>query len=116
MFTARGVSLSIPDLMRLWSKLKSPSTPLAMKYHILAIALCLILSGCGGKLTSNNFERITTGMSLNQVENVLGEGQEIASSGKLSTYQWTEKSLLGAKIVSITFQDGKSVSKASAGF
>ena len=55
-------------------------------------------------------------MSLNQVENVLGEGQEIASSGALSTYQWTEKSLLGAKIVSVTFQDGKSVSKASAGF
>lgn len=78
----------------------------------LAIAVaCLslsLLAGCKDKITQENFDRISKGMTIEQVEGVLGKGEEqtaggmsisgagIASSGVGSsqiTYVWKGKDM-----------------------
>jgi hypothetical protein len=41
------------------------------------LALCLLLAGCGkSKVTQQNFEKIKEGMTLQEVEAILGPGQK----------------------------------------
>ncbi len=48
---------------------------------VAAFVACLGLTGCGGgKVTKSNFEKVTVGMSLPEVEAILGKGDEQASS------------------------------------
>lgn len=68
-------------------------------------------------LTMANFEAIETGMTREQVEEILGPGEELSSSdiGGISTVliQWTENN--GMKNMNVTIQDGKVVGKAQFG-
>jgi hypothetical protein len=41
-----------------------------------AVALCLLLSGCGSKVTESNYDKIRNGMTLREVEDILGKGEE----------------------------------------
>jgi hypothetical protein len=92
----------------------------------LVFALCLVLTGCGGsKLTLANYERVQPGMSVREVERILGKGREQASSqvpsfsvggysspaisGKVLT--WQE----GQKTVCITFTNDQVSVKAQFG-
>jgi outer membrane protein assembly factor BamE (lipoprotein component of BamABCDE complex) len=79
-------------------------------------ALCLVISlsliSCGGsKLTQENFEKIQTGMTLVQVQAILGEPTESSSvdvavfSGSVS--KWKQ----GEVTITIQFVNGKVVAK-----
>lgn len=100
----------------------------------LAVALCassfLLCSGCEEKISDANFNAINTGMTLSEVEKILGgkgERQEISGvsisgagiagssrgSGDQFTYVWKNN---GNKEISVTTQGGKVISKGKAGF
>ncbi len=99
----------------------------------LAVALCassfLLCSGCEEKINDANFNAITTGMTLSEVEKILGgkgEKQEISGvsisaagvggssrgSGDQYTYVWKDNN----KEISVTTQGGKVINKGKAGF
>ncbi|MBX3403058.1 MAG: hypothetical protein KF699_06550 [Phycisphaeraceae bacterium] len=90
----------------------------------VALAACLLASACEEKITVENYDRITNGMTIAQVEKILGSGKDdtshqgtsIGTSGIASAsrstdqvFVWEDKS--GAKII-VVFQDGKVVQKS----
>jgi hypothetical protein len=87
---------------------------------VAMMALMLtILPGCGGKVSKSNFDKVQNGMTMAEVEGILGKGTEqagvagaigdLAGSGKVMT--WTD----GEKSITVTFVDGKVTAKASKG-
>jgi hypothetical protein len=89
--------------------------------YSLAIALSLFLFSCSGKLNKDNYDKISNGMSVSQVESILGKGESQASSsvdlgeygGNVSSEVMTWQS--GTKVISITFSNGKVMAKAQNG-
>lgn len=90
----------------------------------LALAACLFACACEEKITVENYDQITNGMTIAQVERLLGSGKDdsshqgtsigasgiqSASKSKDQVYVWQDKS--GGKIV-VIFQDGKVVQKS----
>lgn len=103
------------------------------------LTVCLVLAGCSGsKINKGNYDRIKDGMSLKEVEDILGKGEEQASvntggtvdipgqnvggisvpgqkvempkmSGK--NYVWKDST----KIITITFINDRMTAKAQAG-
>jgi hypothetical protein len=46
--------------------------------HLVTLSLFFFITGCGGNaVTKSNFDRLRTGMSLQQVEAILGKGTEL---------------------------------------
>ena len=80
-----------------------------------------ILTSCSGKINKDNYGKISDGMSISQVESILGEGESNASSsldlgeygGNISSEVMTWQS--GMKVISITFSNGKVNAKAQSG-
>jgi len=87
--------------------------------------------GCGSAVTKDNYEQIKPGMTQSQVETILGTGEEQASSSisvpgqsismpgggsvSVSGVSSSAKVMVwqdGSRIISVTFSDGKVVSKA----
>ncbi|MBE7381259.1 MAG: DUF3862 domain-containing protein [Leptolyngbya sp. SIO1E4] len=70
-----------------------------------------------GKITLEDYERLETGMSYDEVADILGEGEEtarVAIEGAPLTisYQWMNPD--GGNVL-VTFQDDELASKAQAG-
>ena len=78
----------------------------------LGIILCLSLMACSGPdLSPTNFEKVKTGMTLDQVQKILGEPTE-SSSVDLAGFSGTvSKWKRGDVTVSIQFVNGKVVAK-----
>jgi hypothetical protein len=93
---------------------------------VCILAFCLALVGCGGsKVSKVNYDKIKDGMTVAEVEGILGKGEEQASvsvpgasaggvsvpgmSGK--NYVWKD----GTKVITITFLNDKVSAKAQAG-
>ena len=80
-----------------------------------------MLTSCSGKINKDNYGKISDGMSISQVESILGEGESNASSsvdlgeygGNISSEVMTWQS--GMKVISITFSNGKVMAKAQSG-
>lgn len=79
-----------------------------------------LLVGCGGsKVSKSNFEKIQNGMTLAEVEKVLGKGTEAAGAGgalgavtgSAKIVSWTE----GDKKITVTFANDKVVAKVQSG-
>lgn len=86
-----------------------------------------LLAGCEKKVTMSNFDQVQNGMTLSEVEAILGKGEKqaqggvnISSSGLLSgskgpsnqeVFRWVE----GRAEITVTLQDGKVIMKNSAG-
>ena len=94
------------------------------RYHVLTALvlagfLLAFVAGCGGKVTKSNYDKVTTGMTLAEVENILGKGAEqaggggvlgkITGSGKVVT--WED----GEKVITITFINDKVTTKLQKG-
>jgi hypothetical protein len=48
---------------------------------ILVVAFfCALLTGCQSKITKANYEKVTEGMNLKEVENILGEGTKLGDA------------------------------------
>ncbi len=80
-----------------------------------------LLAGCSGPAVSQeNFDKIDTGMTMDEVKAILGEPTEENAAGvsmgdmEISggATVWKE----GDKSIVVTFQDGKVVAKAKKGF
>ena len=90
-------------------------------FQSVIISLSIFLVSCSGKLNKDNYEKISNGMSVSQVESVLGKGESQASSnvdlgeygGNISSEVMTWQS--GTKVISITFSNGKVMAKAQNG-
>ena len=52
------------------------------KYIRLAVLVpFLFLAACEQKVTQANFKKITTGMTLNEVQTILGKGEKLVQEG-----------------------------------
>jgi len=83
---------------------------------LLAGGLALgMLSGCGSKVTKSNYDKVTTGMTVQQVQGILGTGQEQAGGGigNLTGKVMVWKS--GDKKITVTFVNDKVTAKAESG-
>lgn len=95
----------------------------------LALAIMLIfLAGCEAKVTPENYDKIRDGMSLAEVQLILGEGSLEEASGtslgtggiperssddiKRQTFVWEED----GKIITVQLVDGIVTSKTKRGF
>ena len=92
------------------------------KSFALIIVFCaLFIAGCVGKVNKENYNKISTGMTLSEVEAVLGKGQSLGSStvdmgdfgGKVNSeiISWQD----GKKVISVSFLNGKVQAKAENG-
>ncbi|MBL9032914.1 MAG: hypothetical protein JNM80_14555 [Phycisphaerae bacterium] len=95
----------------------------------LALAASIFLVGCEDKFTQENFDKIANGMTLDQVEAILGEGTKEESGGfsvsgagisqsqgekysKSRVYSWKD----GGKLIVVTLTEDKVTSKTKSGF
>jgi hypothetical protein len=58
-----------------------------------------------------NYDRIQDGMTLGEVEAILGRGKEDTRSGNLRVLHW-QGGVINLRAISITFEDDRVVSKA----
>src|SRR5947207_1388336 len=97
---------------------------------IFAAAAIGLLVACESKVSEENFDRITDGMSYSAVSDILGSGEEQVAEGgfgisgggvlggsqpkvsNMKTYLWREK----GHEITVTFVDDKVIQKANAGF
>jgi hypothetical protein len=99
---------------------------------LVAVAVCLFaalpLAGCESKVSDENFDRITAGMTRDQVEAFMGEGQSedvggVSISGAgiaggspvqstTKTFSWKD----GQKQIIVVFKDDKVDHKSKLGF
>lgn len=92
----------------------------SIKMVIILIVAMLLLTSCSDKeetkITKEMYDNIEIGMTIDEVEEVLGKGEENAKSEAagtiISSMQWVNKD--GGNI-QIMFQDGKVDTKAQAG-
>lgn len=85
----------------------------------VVLAVCVIaLGGCGSKVTKDNFDKVKDGMSVADVEGLLGKGEKASAgisvpgltvTGEVT--QWKD----GDKQITVVFKDGKVVGKANKG-
>ena len=78
----------------------------------LALALLLFVGGCSqSKLTTANYDQVSTGMSKSQVENILGKPTNIEVKDMIIFKKTTWRYEDGKKFAMITFKndevDGK---------
>jgi hypothetical protein len=96
------------------------------------LALCLLLAGCGkSKVSKENYDKIQNGMSLADVEKLLGKGTDDSGDGAnvagqfgvdvvgtsgggtgVKTYVWES----GNKKITVYFKQDKVVNKNAAGW
>ena len=70
------------------------------------------MDSIGGDVSAANYAKIKTGMSLRDVEKILGKGEELSSSGEDSYIMvWQD----GFKTISVFFIKNKVVSKSKVG-
>jgi hypothetical protein len=96
----------------------------------LALALCLLVPACvKSKVTRANFDKITNGMTMEEVEKVLGKGEKETGDGSNvagqfgvavtgtptvgggETYKWESSKAT----ITVTFRQGKVVGKSEKG-
>jgi len=100
----------------------------------VVVILVLFTSGCGSKLNTSNYERVRTGMTLAEVEAILGKGSEDAESqvsvpsqsisipgvGSASIAGMSTSAKVvswkdGNRVIAVTLMDGKVASKTQVG-
>ena len=88
--------------------------------RLLLISVAMLVIGCGGNpITKDNYAEIETGMTLDEVQAILGSGTEQASSDAsfggisidMKNMVWQDED----KIISITFSHDKVKAKSQIG-
>ncbi|MBK9188722.1 MAG: outer membrane protein assembly factor BamE [Phycisphaerales bacterium] len=74
---------------------------------LLAVVVCVFLGGCEEKLTNENFASITPGMTMSQVEDILGKGTKQEATGvNISAYGVAGGSTPSEEFVILTWRKG----------
>jgi hypothetical protein len=78
-----------------------------LRFLGLALALAVVLTGCGPKLTSENLEKVKNGMTQQEVRSILGKPtrEETANLLGLSGTTWVYEQG-GAKVTLSFVNDG----------
>ena len=78
---------------------------------LLVLLVSVLPAGCGSKVTQENFDKIQTGMSREDVKAILGEPTESSgvSVGTISGDSWVWKT--DGTVVTIQFVGGKVLAK-----
>lgn len=94
------------------------------------LVLCLLVPACKSKVNKDNYEKVKDGMTLDEVEKLLGKGEKETGDGSNvagqfgvampsapvvgggDVYNWES----GDKKVAVTFRQGKVVHKRATGF
>ncbi len=103
---------------------------LRISFVIVACVAAVALTACGGNINQANYDKIKAGMSVSDVEAILGKGSEEASSAldtsgmpggmpgmpnmKTSMKVMAWKS--GNNVITASFMNGKLMTKGKAGF
>ncbi len=105
---------------------RTPFSPARFSVALAALVSVAALTACESKLNQENYDKITVGMDLTQVERILGKGEEQANQGtsigaggltggagrnSQKTYVWHEPN----KDISVVVAEGKVVSKNKSG-
>ena len=71
-------------------------------------------AGCGSKVSKENFDKIQTGMTVEEVQDILGEGQNASAGVSVAglsvtgdVYEWSHE----GTAIRVVFKDGKVVEK-----
>jgi hypothetical protein len=92
-----------------------------MKNLSIALIITIFFMSCSGKINKENYEKISNGMSVSQVESILGKGESMASSSvDLGAYGGSHSTEVitwqkGTNVISVTFSNGKVMAKAQGG-
>jgi hypothetical protein len=100
---------------------------------LVLLLACLLASGCANKVTKANFDKVATGMTLKEVEALLGKGVKEEGDGSgvaaqfgvdvgggvgvqvgnkaIDRYVWES----GDKKITVYFRDGKATGKDQKG-
>ncbi len=86
---------------------------------LLAGLALAVLPGCSSKVSKSNYDKINTGMTVAEVEGILGKGTEEAGgggaignlAGSAKVMSWKD----GDKTITITFVNDKVTLKAQKG-
>lgn len=93
-----------------------------------AILLCTLVLlaaasiGCAKKVTRENYDRIQPGMSLKEVQRILGPGEKVTGAGVKvgdldisgDVYAWRQDNGEQVGEIVVTFKDGKVVAKSAS--
>ena len=86
------------------------------------VAASVFLMACNSTVNKENYTKINTGMTISEVEAILGEGESQASSGvdmsELGLGTITSEVMVwqeGMSVISITFSNDKVMAKAQSG-
>ncbi len=76
--------------------------------RLLALLTLVFVFACGTKVTRENFDKITTGMTVDEVHGILGSPDDTRSAGVQgiasgSVEVWKD----GEKSITVTFMNGK---------
>ena len=81
--------------------------------------MVLMLGGCGAKVSKSNYDKIKDGMTVSEVESILGKGTEQAGvAGTLGKLTGSGKIMVwkdGDKTITVTFKDDKVAAKVATG-
>jgi outer membrane protein assembly factor BamE (lipoprotein component of BamABCDE complex) len=91
----------------------------AVVVALLAFALAACAAGCASKVSQSNYDKIQQGMTVAEVEGILGKGEVAASAGlaigkvdlSTKTIVWKD----GQKQITVIFGGDKVVSKTQTG-
>lgn len=96
---------------------------------VIVLLMCLLIPACKSKVTKDNFDKVKEGMSLEDVEKLLGKGNKETGDGSNvagqfgvampsvpvmgggDVYTWES----GDKTIRITFRQNKVIHKTASG-
>lgn len=97
---------------------------------VLILLVCLLVPACKSKVNKANYDKVKDGMSLQEVEKILGKGEKetgdgsnvagqfgvaipaVATSGGGDVYTWES----GNNTIRLTFRGDKLIAKQATGF
>ncbi len=95
---------------------------MSLRTTLTTVVICGLLigmvAGCGSKVTKDNYDKVTNGMTEDEVKGILGEPTETASAGGAlgdlvgagSVMKWVD----GEKSIAVTFVNGKVTAKVAS--
>jgi hypothetical protein len=77
---------------------------------LLCFTVCLVVVGCGSKVSEDNYKKIKAGMTEAEVQAVLGNPTETAEAKGTKTQTWKH----GDDTITVSYADGKVLAALSS--